>query len=267
MSSAKQNKSIAKLIVGAMTIDGSLDKKERQKVAHTLDVIGFGELIADVGAAIDEEDGSFNMFDECKAVMESLGSEAAEVAPLIYRVVCDVIAHDRFVSVREASYIAGMGKRLGLTPEMAQGIFKQVMAERRGRLEVAGKDIDEAINANLKNLLSFQGADDLVGEVEADALEELMHSMEEGANVSRDEFSRAMAMLGLKSNAKVEDAEAVWKETIDNLNLPKMADLGETFVTAAIGRISKINEAYKTILHFHSQAISQRYDDEEEGES
>lgn len=261
MSSAKQNRSIARLIVGAMTIDGSMDKKERQKVANTLNVIGFGELVADVGAAIEEDDGSFNMFEECKEVMDSLGSEAEEVAPLIFRVVCDVIAHDRFVSVREASYLAGMAKRLGLTAPAAQNIFKQVMAERRGRLEVSGKDIDEAINANLKALLSFHGAEDLVGEAEADALEELMHSMEEASNVSRDEFSRAMAILGLKSNAKLEDAEEVWRDTIDNLNLPKMADLGETFVTAAIARISKINEAYKTILHFHNQAISKRYTD------
>ena len=33
MSSAKQNKQIAKIIVGAMTIDGSLSKDEREKVA------------------------------------------------------------------------------------------------------------------------------------------------------------------------------------------------------------------------------------------
>ena len=30
-----------------------------------------------------------------------------------------------------------------------------------------------------------------------------------------------------------------------------MADLGETFVSAALNRITRVNEAYKTILHFH----------------
>lgn len=254
MSSAKQNRSIAKLIVGAMTIDGSLDQTERKKVAHTLKTIGFGELIADFGAALDEDDGNFNMFQEVKDLVESLGSEAPEVAPLIFRVVSDVVAHDRFVSVREASYLAGMAKRLNLTDKQAQQIFRQVMAERRGRLEISGKDIDEAINANLKNLLSFEGSDEMVGELDEDSLEELMHSAEEGAQVSKDDFARAMTILGLKTNAKLEDAEEVWRETIDGLNLPKMADLGETFVSAAISRISIINDAYKTILHFHEQA-------------
>ena len=32
-----------------------------------------------------------------------------------------------------------------------------------------------------------------------------------------------------------------------------MANLGETYVTAAINRITRINDAYKTILHFHEQ--------------
>ena len=80
MSSASENRSIARLIVGAMTIDGSLDKHEREKVARTLDLIGMGELIAYVGAAIDEDDGTFNLYKECKALIDSLGSDATEMA-------------------------------------------------------------------------------------------------------------------------------------------------------------------------------------------
>ncbi len=257
MSSAKQNRSIARLIVGAMTIDGSLSKQEQEKVARALDQLGFGELIADVGIAIEEENGTFNMFVECKELMKSLGSDARETAPLIFRVVAEVIASDRFVSSREALYLSAMAKRLEIPTPAAQSLFKQVMAERRGRLELAASAVDEVVNPHLKQLLSFPGAEKLVGELDKNALEELISTaadaMAEGERVSKDDLARAMTILGLQGNAKLEDAEAVWRDTIDNLNLPKMARLGETFVSAAIGRISKINEAYKTILQFHKR--------------
>jgi len=255
MSSAKQNASIARLIVGAMAIDGSLDRKEQQKVAATLDSLGMAELIADVGAAIDEDTGTFNLFDECKKLLTSLGADAAEIAPLVFRVIVDVVASDRFVSAQEAAYLSTVGKRLELDNNIAQKILKQVMADRRGRLEVAGKDIDAQLNKNLKDLLSFNGADKLVGELEKDSLAELMNAheaMAEGERISHDELHRALAVLGLDGSAKLADAEEVWKETIDNLNLPKMANLGETFVSAAINRITRINNAYKTVLDFYS---------------
>lgn len=258
MSSAKQNRSIAKLIVGAMTIDGSLDKKEREKTAQTLEKIGMGELIADVGAAMDEDDGHFNLFQECKTLLELLGPDKDELVPLIFRVVADIVASDRFVSAREAAYLSSMGKRLNLPPDQARGILKQVMAERRGRLEISGKNIDENINPQLKDLLSFTGADKLVGEATGETIEELAESatsaLAEGEAVSTDELSRALTILGLDKYATMDDAKQVWRETIDNLDLPKMADLGETFVSAAINRITRINQAYKTVRSFHDQA-------------
>lgn len=257
MSSAAQNRSIARLIVGAMTIDGSLSPEEQRKVAQTLERIGMGELVANVGIAIEEDDTNFNMFEECQQLSQSLGSDAPEVCPLIFRVVADVLASDRFVSIQEASYLAAMAKRLGISTKAAKALLKQVMAERRGRLEAAGSDLDAEIHPRLKALLSFEGADKLVGEADEDSIEELMHSaadaLAEGEQVSRDDVARALTILGLDGNAKLEDAEAVWRETIDTLNLPKMANLGETFVSAAINRITRINEAYKTILQFHSQ--------------
>lgn len=263
MSSAKQNRSIARLIVGAMSIDGTLDEKEAQKVANTLRAIGMGELVADVGAVI--EDGEYdtvNIYQECKNLGESLGSDSHEISPLIFRIITDVVAHDRFVSEREAAFLSSMAKRLGLNNGQARKVFKEVIAQRRSRLEVTSKSIDETINPDLKDLLSFAGADEMVGEVEADSLEELYHNaqqgMEEGAIISQDEFARAMTILGLDCNAKLEDAEEVWRETINNLNLPKMVDLGETFVSAAISRITRINDAYKTILHFHSHLHKSR---------
>ena len=259
MSSASQNKHIARIIVGAMTIDGSLSKEERQKVAKTLENIGMGELVDDVGAAIEAEDGNFSMFDEVKVLMDELGSDAADLSPLIFRCVCDVVASDRYVSQREASYLSALAKRLGLSVSKSKAMFTQVMADRRSRLEVSGRQVDEQLNPQLKELLSFQGADKLVGEADKDSIDEMIHNASEYVDVSQDELLRALTVLGLDGNAKLEDAEAVWKETIDNLNLPKMANLGETFVSAAINRITRINESYKTVLHFF-EAMKQGLD-------
>lgn len=258
MSSAVQNQLIARLIVGAMSIDGELTKKEAEKVARTLSEIGMPELVADVGAVIEAHDiDEFNMFKECRKLTESLGTDADMLAPMIFRLVCDVVANDRFVSEREATYLSAMAKRLGLTVDSAKSIFKQVMAMRRSRLESSGTVISEDINPYLKELLSFQGAEDLVGEADEDSIGEMMHAakeaMDEGEQISHDEMARSLTILGLGQNAKLEDAEEVWKDTINNLDLPKMAELGETFVSAAINRITRINDAYKTILHFHDQ--------------
>lgn len=254
MSSAKQNRQIAKLIVGAMAIDGSLSKEEQKKVAVTLDKLGMAELIADVGAAIEEDQGDFNMFQECKDLMTSLGADAADTAPVVFRMIADVVASDRYVSAQEASYLSALGKRLDLSPEMARKILRQVMADRRGRLEVSAASIDESIHPHLKALLSFPGAEELVGELSEDSLEEMMvqaqEAMAEGCDVTLDDVERSLTVLGLHRGATLEEAQQVWRETIDGLNLPKMANLGETFVTAALNRITRINDAYKTIVHF-----------------
>lgn len=258
MSSAKQNRSIAKLIVGAMSIDGTLDRKESEKVAKTLQNIGMGELVADVGAVIEEgEHDQSNLYSECKELRDSLGSNADELAPVIFRIIADVVASDRFVSQREATYLSAMARRLEIPTKTAQSIFRQVMALRRGRLEVAGRQVDGTLNPYLKDLLSFSGSDELVGETDPAALSEMIYNanqaLSEGERLSHDDFERAMAVLGLDSRSKLADAETVWKETISNLNLPKMADLGETFVSAAIARITRVNDAYKTVLHFCKQ--------------
>lgn len=254
MTSAKQNRSIARLIVGAMTIDGSLDSSERAKVVETLQKMGLEDLIADMAVALDEDPGDFNMFQECQELIDSLGESQKEVCPMVFRLVAEVIASDRFVSSREAGYLSALSRRLGLTTEVSKSLLKQVMAERRGRLEMAGNKVNEAINPHLKEMLSFQGAEQLVGELDDDSIEELtsgvQEALAEGERVSRDDLQRALAILGLATAAKLSEAEAVWRQTIDDLNLPKMAGLGETYVTAAINRISKINEAYKTVLRF-----------------
>ncbi len=237
-----------------MSIDGTLSRPERQKVAATLEKIGMNELIADVGAAIEDDDGSFNMFQECRDLLASLGSEAREISPLVFRIVCDVIASDRFVSAQEATYLSAMARRLELADEKATGIFKQVLASRRSRLEVAASGVDERLHPHLKKLLSFSGAEDLVGRAGEGSIDEMIdQALESGAEISVDDVTAALTVLGLSPTAGLDDAREVWLDTIENLNLPKLANLGETFVSAAINRITRINEAFKTILRFHEQ--------------
>lgn len=251
MSNARENLHIARLIVGAMSIDGMLDKTEREKVARALNALGMSQLIAYVGSAIEDDSGSFNMFEECRELVDLLGSNAVEMSPVIFRVITEVVASDRFVSMQEASYLSALSRRLEIAPTEARAIFREVMAERRSRLEASASSVDEQLHPHLKSLLNFSGSEDLVGKLAEDSFEEMLASANQGASVSHDEVARAVTILGLKSNAKLADAEEVWRETIDSLNLPKMAQLGETFVSAAINRITQINEAYKTILHFH----------------
>lgn len=255
MSSARQNRHIARLIVGAMSIDGSLSRGEQKKVAKNLEEVGMPELIADVGAAIEEDGGNFDMYQECRELLETLGKDAAELAPIMFRMICDVIAHDRFVSAQEATYLASIGRRFKLSAEDSRSIFKQVMAANRSRLEISGDDIDEMINPHLKELLSFEGADELVGELPENSMDEMLHQAKETlaseTSITVEEVERSLAVLGLDRTSTLDSAEEVWTETIENLNLPKMAGLGETYVTAAINRIARINDAYKTILHFH----------------
>ena len=250
MSSSKQNQHIARLIIGAMTIDGEMSDKELAKCGATLEAIGMGQLVAYLGSVLQEDESQYNMFQECKDLVTSLGSESKEVSPLVFRIVVDVVAADRFVSLREASYLAAMAKRLDMSMDDAKSIFKTEMARQRSRLEVSGSEIDEALNKNLKDLLSFKGADDIVGELDENALEEMLHQADEGSQVCKDEVSRAMTILGLQSNSTIKDADKVCMQTIHKPNVPQMAELGETFVSAAIDRITAINNAYKTVLAY-----------------
>jgi len=249
VSSAKQNIHIARLIVGAMCIDGSLDREERKKVSHILEDLGMIELIADVGVALDADEGDFNLFEECDALLASLGSVADEVTPLIFRIVADVVASDKFVSSQEVTYLSALSRRLGIQSKTAAKIFQQVLAHTRGRLEISSKQVDVNINPYLKELLSFPGADFLTGrDYAAEAVAPTPRIEEPEVTVSPEELIRALTVLGLDENSTCAQAEEVWRETITHLDLPKMADLGETFVSAAINRITRINEAYKAVL-------------------
>ena len=255
MSATHYNQHIARLIVGAMSIDGLLDKSEQQKVAKALKDIGMSELIAEVGAAIESDDGSFDFYEECRNLKVSMGAQAAVLSPDVFKVVSDVVTHDRFVSVQEATYLASLAKRLELSTEQARDIFVSVMKKNRCRLELAGQQIEEILNPALKELLSFEGATELVGELPEDSLEEMLLQAEGNLSASTElstaDVDAALSVLGLRSTASVNEAEEVWKDTIKRLDLPKMAEMGVSYVSAAIERISKINSAYADIREFH----------------
>jgi len=260
MNSLEQNRHIARLLVGAMSIDGQLCAEEQAKVAQALTELHMPELIADFGEALEEDSGDFNMFKECKLLVTSLGSQADKAAPLIFRLILEVIASDRFVSAQEASYLSAMAKRFGLPVETTREIFKQVMAERRSRLEISAKDVDEFIHPHLKEILSFDGADELVGAADEETLEDMLENAKavitENCEYSKDDVERGLAVLGLPASASLEEAEEVWKNAINNVDLKAMADLGETFVTAALNRLAEINDAYKAVFHLHRHVMN-----------
>ena len=257
MNRVGRAKHIAKLIVGAMSIDGTLSKEEQAAVAKTLDKMGYQELMAYVKVVIEEDQGDLDLYQECRELIESLEDKTQEVSTIIFRGIAEVIATDRFVSLNEASYLSAIAKGLKLNPQTASNILRQVMAEKHGRLEAAGKDIDEVLHPHLKKLLSFEGADEIVGQLPEDSLENMLTSakqaLQEGSELSFDDLKRAFAVLGLQRTASMDDVQKIWKDTINSLNLPKMAELGETFVTAALHQANDIHNAYKTILAFQSQ--------------
>mgnify|MGYP000898351126 CR=1 FL=1 len=260
MNSLEENRKIATLIVGAMAIDGSLNSEEREKVARALRELNMEELISDIGVVIDEGTyESTNLFKICRELRDDYGQDADELSALVFRIICEVVAHDRYVSEQESAYLSAMSKRLELSVTDARNIFKGVLFQRRSRIESSGRDIDAALNPHLKELLSFEGADSIRGEAPKEALAEVIHTNSgENGPISFDDVTRAMNILGLDGRSKLTDAEHIWRETINNLNLPKMANMGETFVTAALARISKINEAYKLVLSYYRAAEANR---------
>lgn len=262
MSSIEQNRHIARLLVGAMSIDGSLDSAEQQKLAKTLSDLGMEELLADVGAAFDEDQSNFNMFKEAKLLRDSLGTEADEYAPVIFQIIAQAVASDRFVSEQEASYLSALARRLRIEPEVSKEIFKTVLTELRSKIEVSGKQIDETLHPHLKELLSFSGAEQIVGQVNEDSLDERLHNAKEKLDSECDftlaDVRSAMEAMGLSPSATYDEAEEYWKNTIKQLNLPQMAALGESFVTAALGRINKIHDAFRIVSKFNAHVETVR---------
>lgn len=259
MSTSKQNRLIAQLIVGALSVDGVPAKEEAMHVAHTLQHIGLEGLIPSVAFVLAEDDAQFNMFACCNELQKSLAQakNKVQLAEIVFRVISDVVASDHFVSSREAAYLSAIAKRLEIPIENAQRILKEVMAARSGRLEIAGGDVDALLHPHMKELLSFPGAEQLVGEFGEAAFSTYAKNtclaLAEGISVSKDDLGRAYAMLGVPLHSALSKIESTWRNSISEINVAQMADLGETFVSAAINRLKEINDAYKILLQHHSK--------------
>lgn len=252
MRSAQENRIIGRIIVGAMCIDGTLSKKERDHVAHILNKSGAPELVADVGLALENDMGDFDLFKECRDLLECLGSKAKAQAPEIFDLVARIVASDRYVSAEEASYLSAFSRRIKLSTEQSKRILKKIIEEKRGRLEISGEQVDAMIHPHLKELLSFCGAEEVVGELSANSIQERMYDASDlfDETLTMDDVEKALVSLGLSSGGTLEEAEEVWKETMESINLGSLAYQGEAFVGAALERAQKVQNAYSTLVQF-----------------
>ena len=88
-----ENKHIANLIVGAMSIDGELCIEDRSKAISALEAMQMHELVADLGLAIENDDGDFDLFRESKELIESLGNDSSSRLADIFKVICLSLIH------------------------------------------------------------------------------------------------------------------------------------------------------------------------------
>lgn len=253
MRSSQENRIIGRIIVGAMSIDGTLNKKEREHVAAILTKRGASDIVSYVGSALDEDLGDLDLFKECRELLEILGSKAQSSAPEIFRLVSSIIASDRFVSANEAQYLSALARRLKISTEKSRNILKEIIEEKRSKLEISGDQVDALIHPHLKELLSFCGAEDKVGELRENSIEEQLHHAEfdNSTNISLEDVEKALATLGLSTTGgTLEEAEEVWREKMESVKLGQLAHQGASFVGAALLQATKIHNAYKTLLDF-----------------
>jgi hypothetical protein len=253
MRSSQENRIIGRIIVGAMCIDGTLNKKEREHVAQILSKRGASELVAYVGTALDEDLGDMDLFKECRELLELLGSKAHSAAPDIFKLVTSVVASDRYVSSQEAQYLSALARRLKISTEKSRAILKEVIEEKRGRLEISGEQVDSLIHPHLKELLSFCGADEKVGALAENAIEEQLHHAEfdNSVHITPEDVEKALVALGLStSGGSLEEAEEVWKEKMESVKLGQLAYQGPSYVGAALEQAQKIHQAYQVLLDF-----------------
>ncbi|HMO17911.1 MAG TPA: hypothetical protein PKA63_06065 [Oligoflexia bacterium] len=269
MRSAQENRILGRIIVGAMCIDGTLGKKEREHVAVVLGKNGASDLVSSVGIALDEDLGDFDLFKECRDLLTILGPEAKNKVPDIFNLVARVVASDRFVSAEEASFLSALSRRLKLSTEKSKSILKKIIEEKRGRLEISGEQVDAMIHPHLKELLSFCGADEVVGEIAENSIAEqiYLHEEEFNENLTLSDVENALKVLGLSRGGSLDEAEEIWKEKLEATNLGKLAYQGEAFVTSALENIQRIHNAYKTLINFEKMRSKSNLKSKSDSES
>jgi hypothetical protein len=252
MFSNQEAKIIARLIVGAASIDGTLNTKERELLSSSLIEQGFSTIVAEIGTALDDDFSTFDIFLESRTLLENLGSKSSELTPKIFKIIATSISGDRFISEQEASFLSALSRRLKLSTAQAGKIIKEILEKNKGKLEISGDQVDALIHPHLKELLSFTGSSNLVGEINSDSLEERIYQakkeLEENSSFSKEEIDKALLSLGLNSSSTIEDAKEIWQDTLSSINLSKLIHQGVIFVSSAIEKAKIINDAYELLV-------------------
>ncbi len=244
-----ENKHIANLIVGAMGIDGELCIADRNKAISALEAMHMHELVADLGQAIENDCGDFDLYKESRELVEVLGKDSTSKLASIYKVICKVLSSDRFLSVQEATYLSALRKRFKLEVPEAQNILKEVLGAKRGRIEISAEQIE--MHQGLKELLSFDGAEEIVGAHCENSIEEQLLSAKDTYNTTLDysieDVHSALNKLALPKTASLDEAKQEWMKVVDNTDLKAMAKLGESFVLASASKVKEATEAYQFV--------------------
>ncbi len=252
MRTLQANKAIATIIVGAMGIDGSLSTEERDHVAKVLNDLGEESLLPEIGIALDNDFGDFDLFRESKTLIQSLGLNAKDEVLKVFKLVASIISTDRFVSQDEASFLSSLSRSLKISPDKGKKILHEVLSSKKSRLEISGDSVDAMLHPHLKELLSFTGAEEIVGEAPTDSFEEgFMNS----GDLSSDDFSeekikQALATLGLNSFSTPDEAEEAWLEIIKSTDIQTVAKQGIDYLIATLNALRKTSEAYKLIKRY-----------------
>lgn len=253
MRTLQANKAIATILVGAMGIDGSLSKEERERVAKVLTAMGEVELLPEVGLALDNDFGDFDLFRECKNLLQTPISQSQEEVQKVFKLVASVISTDRFVSQDEASFLSALSRCLKIAPDRAKKILQEVLAARKGRIEISGDNVDALLHPHLKELLSFSGAEDIVGEAPKNSFEEGFYSASSdlsSGQYSEENIRKALGLLGLNSFSTPEEAEEAWLEIINSTDIKVLAKQGIDYLISTLSALTKASEAYKLIKQY-----------------
>ena len=113
---------------------------------------------------------------------------------------------------------------------------------------MSGDQIDALIHPHLKELLSFAGSNELVGEIKEDSLEERLYQarkeLGKTTSYTKEEIDSALITLGLNSSSTIEDAKEIWLTNLIAISPAKLVHQGPSFVTAGLEKAKLINDAY-----------------------
>lgn len=248
MFTLEERKAIARIIVAGASIDGTLNSHDRESLSKILNALQLTDVLAEVGFALDHDFGDFDIFHETKILNETLGERAKKLTPIIFEIITQCVSGDRFVSAQEATFLSTLARRLKLSTHIAGKILKGVLESKRSKLEINGDQIDALLHPHLKELLSFSGSEDLVGEIHEDSIEERLYQAQQELQTTDtyaiEDIQSALITLGLNSSSSIEDAKDAWASQLEEIKLHALLHQGPAFVSAALQRAGKINEAY-----------------------